>query len=528
MHPLRLGCRRAPGRRVLGQSIPSSSVVPSFDLASPHLEYFVADRASICEVVPDPQAGIILTGVGLHDDPFSPTPFAPRHSSARWDQPGYDNRDPLRAAESNQIILVLRHHVVFHDSCLRLFGTLMHLDQHAFARIGHICASLPFPTRGTSLSWGHDYGGLVRIEDEDFYPWEDRYSDQVFQEAIPMYTADPLHGTEALDILTERPIAPPRPRKSLLPPRTGTTAQGSSAHHDPLSALPLEICTMIADELSVADYLSVRLASRAMWPIFHYQAWWRNKFYAQTHGPEDRSWFIEAWEAQDRLIAADWRYLYRRTRHDQLSPGLKNRKRIWRILQGIPAIVGLDLDTQEDLSATTSSSTSTSIRPRVEARLRPPRRGYESSEGFDGEGCREKYSQAVAVPANVTTIAVHIVRLGDASYICGLEMTNEQGETVCAGYRSSSKEEVCLNGDLRGFIAAVGCRGFHALQIVAAKREGDITTTAWLGDATADCAKTERLALGAGKITEMEARFDVSLANHNRMLKFSHNSDLLT
>lgn len=375
------------------------------------------------------------------------------------------------------------------------------------------------------MSWGHDYGGLVRIENRNSYPWEDRYSDLVLQEADPMYTADPIHNTEALNILTEQPSAPPQPKQPLLPPKAGHL--GSSEGRDPLSLLPLEIRTTIATELSVADYLGTRLASRAMWPIFYYQTWWRKKFYAQTLGHEDRSWFIEAWDAPELLTVMDWRFLYRRTRHDQLSPGLRNRKRIWRLVHNIPNIVALDLEAQQDSPAITSDTASPRMIPRVEARLRPPRRGYESSDGFDGEGCREKFCQTVGIPADAASITVYTVPLGDASYICGLEVADEQGGTARAGYRSNCGLEVHLDGKLRGLVAAVGCRGLHAIQLVMIKNDGkgdgkktttttttSTTTSAWLGDAKADCPKTERLVSTGERVTHIEAHFDVSLARN--------------
>lgn len=45
------------------------------------------------------------------------------------------------------------------------------------ARLLAVCTSLPFQHLG--LSWGYDYGGIVCIDHENHYPWEDQDIDLV-------------------------------------------------------------------------------------------------------------------------------------------------------------------------------------------------------------------------------------------------------------------------------------------------------------------------------------------------------------
>jgi hypothetical protein len=39
-----------------------------------------------------------------------------------------------------------------------------------------VCRSLPFPSEGTGLDWGHDFGGLVFVDNQDRYSWVSSFS----------------------------------------------------------------------------------------------------------------------------------------------------------------------------------------------------------------------------------------------------------------------------------------------------------------------------------------------------------------
>lgn len=63
---------------------------------------------------------------------------------------------------------------LFHDSCWSLLEKAFHPTPVPCVRLYELCQSLPKPLRCDSFSWGHDYGGLVAIDDTHYFPWEDR------------------------------------------------------------------------------------------------------------------------------------------------------------------------------------------------------------------------------------------------------------------------------------------------------------------------------------------------------------------
>ncbi|KAK1478299.1 oxidoreductase, partial [Colletotrichum tamarilloi] len=96
--------------------------------------------------------GVILTGVGLYDDPARGAFIAPVDLKRRWDDPTYN-----------------------------------------------------------SISWGHDYGGASIVDNEHHFPFEDRFSDRDYIDPDPVLSANPYEAEEAHHLLTEAPEEPPSP-----------------------------------------------------------------------------------------------------------------------------------------------------------------------------------------------------------------------------------------------------------------------------------------------------------------------------
>ena len=472
--------------------------VPSLCVTSTHLPFLRVFQLTVwSEVVQRPSGDIILTGLGVHIDHGCPCLFAPLNSAARWDQPGweqpdFENRIPESAEAFNQAALWTKNDVIFHESCWSLLGQYINLNQSAMERLYWICRSFPYPLRGTTLSWGHDYGGIVSIDDEGHYPWEDRYVDREIDFTDPLYTADPIVAPEAQDILSERPQTPPCSQVQSLV---------ASSSKDILSVLPLELLCEIAAYLSTAGFLQARLASRAFGPIFHRQDFWASRF----HRAAERSWFFEVKQYSTRQInPIDWRSLYHRTNPRKLGPNLQNRLRIWDLFQLLPGC--LSLRWLESPSPTVTSSGSSPSRTAA-AQLREPE--PDSLRTFD-QGCCPLRAVKLTVPHNISVFTTYLVQLADATYICGLRVVDSGGDMSEVGYHSPYQQSAVLPeaSTIQGIVLGVGARGVQAIKLRYATMDTDETLTQWLGTAL-DCPKTHRLE-ACGDISGLEASFDVS------------------
>ncbi|KAK2593562.1 hypothetical protein QQS21_008737 [Conoideocrella luteorostrata] len=444
-------------------------------------------------MVPHPSKSIIsLTGVGVHDDISASLFVAPRDPNARWDDAGFDNRDPDLAESFQQVQLQVKSDVMFHDSCFLLLNRFMPVDQFVLERLYQVCRSLPYPLVGTTLSWGHDYGGLVRIDDENYFPWEDRYFDREFNAPEPPYSSDPVDASEALEILRAEPTSPPKTvRVEAMSSNDETTGKIAPIAHDPLCALPTEICYCIAAELPTADFLNARVASRALWPAFHNQSFWKTRFMHPSN-EGDRSWLFET---RDAPTTTDWRFLYHCTCDNKISDTLRNRKRIWQLLRSIPQV--LYLHWSELSTSAPEDSTACVV---ASAKLRPLRR--TGREGFE-EGCRITLTRRLSFPQHISTFTAYQVRFCDGTYISGLKFVDAEGHAYEVGYRSPLYASSTFDNTLKGFVVAAGARGLRSIQLVGS----DDATTDWLGDPSKS-PKTKRLISTNRSITGVEAGFD--------------------
>lgn len=213
-----------------------------------------------------------------------------------------------------------RHGFVFHEACWSLLQHVYNPEAIPLARLLEVCKSLPFPLQASGVSWGHDYGGLVFLDYENSYPWEDRLIERD-EVSITCQRAreNPYDVPEIQRLLKERSQSPPRGKE--------LSSSGSiTEREDCFVGLPWEIREEMAVYLSSADVLSLRRASRAFVHIFSSQHFWASRFKANA----DRAFFFETQNSQERR---DWRSLYRRTNDALGPPGLQNRKRIWALIQ---------------------------------------------------------------------------------------------------------------------------------------------------------------------------------------------------
>ncbi|KAF6805502.1 F-box domain-containing protein [Colletotrichum musicola] len=213
-----------------------------------------------------------------------------------------------------------RHGFVFHEACWDLLEKASHPIPVPVTRLFDICKSLPFPLLFSGLSWGHDHRGLVDIDDEHHFPWEeDRFTDSMYLEPDPVRGENPYDVPEVRIVLTEATGRPPSPGPTI-PVATMPEEHG-------FITLPLELRCAIAIYLPTSDVLNLHLASRAFWAILDNQRFWASRF----GDVSERSWLFEVWD--DVSESRDWRWLCHRTNHDSICPDLRNRVRVWSLAQ---------------------------------------------------------------------------------------------------------------------------------------------------------------------------------------------------
>jgi hypothetical protein len=153
--------------------------------------------------------------------------------------------------------------------------------------------------------------------------------------------------------------------------------------------LPLEIITLISLRLSTADYLNARLAFPLFLPVFNTQKFWHSRFLPNA----ERSWGFEShdWE----ISPCNWLWCYRRTANG--SPSMKNRERVWRLVEKLKTI--LCLEWTEPISSSLAHPSNTAwlqatgdVRPETQLPYK----------GFDG-GCVKFRERQVDIPTGELT-----------------------------------------------------------------------------------------------------------------------------
>ncbi|KND89435.1 hypothetical protein TOPH_05811, partial [Tolypocladium ophioglossoides CBS 100239] len=433
--------------------------------------------------------GIVLTGFGNYDDPWGGTYIAPVDSAARWDDAGYDSPSEDQFGVMRQPAFNNRHGFIFHDACWSLLKRAYGSNPIPVERLFHVCSSLPIPPEGTDLGWGHDYGGLLRVDDEARFPWESPVTDKSADMAA-FATKNPYIVGDIQRLLLAEPQTPPRT----------TSLLSATATRDCFLCLPPEICIAIAGELPTIDALNARLVSRAFWLIFDSQYFWASKF----RDGGGRSWLFEAHDGQS---LPDWRSLYYVTKPSRLGPALRNRARVWNLAMGILRMLGLRRETSSTVFAPMLKSENF-LSSNAAAAIAKPSRSLSST--WFGEGCLALHKEDTGIPDRLFQLTVFLTYVGNVQYVSGLRLIAGSGKYAQLGYESGTFEHIRALPDFQGFNLAVGPRGLQALQVC----KGHEQPSRWYG--TPDNGpKTIQLA-AAGPVAGLEAAFDecklVSLA----------------
>jgi hypothetical protein len=147
-------------------------------------------------VYPSP-SGAFVSGIGCRDEHGDGVWVAPSEPTVRLD----DDHPYLALVElpvMRQHPLNGRHGFVLHDTCWHLLQRAFQPSETPLERLLEICESLPFPLRGNGVCWGHDYRGLLTLDDQDHYPWEDRL---YYSPKIHLYAKENLYNVPEIPVL---------------------------------------------------------------------------------------------------------------------------------------------------------------------------------------------------------------------------------------------------------------------------------------------------------------------------------------
>lgn len=364
-----------------------------------------------------------------------------------------------------------RYGFPFHEGCWSLLEQAYSTEQIPQRRLFEVCRSLPFSNRLDCVTWHHDFGGLISADD-DSYPWEDLFVDQ----EVTFASFNPYVVPEIQQLPDETPTLPDIPKTM-------------SNNADIFADFPLEIINSISLCLPTNDYLNARLALRSFHPVFYMQQFWASKFLPYA----DRSWVFES---KNWRMACNWLWLYRRTANG--SPGMKNRERVWRLVEEVKELLR-----SEWIQPLSRSITDVSDMKWLKAAgdVRPDT--SQPYQGFDG-GCRQFHEKQVCVPPDqLSHLAFSLIQSGGTTYMTGIRFILSRGEDVRLGYMAD--QELILGiTSLIGFYLAVGSRGIQGIQCIL----GNNCESSWIGCPN-NAPKTKRLWF-AKPITSIEAGFDVS------------------
>ncbi len=426
-------------------------------------------------------SGSFVSGVGCREYDESAMWITPSNPTMRWD----DNENHVRVLDELPVMQQCPvngcHGFVLHGACWQLLQRAFQPDEIPLKRLLEVCESLPFPLRGNGVCWGHDYGGLLVLDDQDHYPWEDRLVEQSHSTNICLYAKENPYIVPDISALPGMRLEHPL---HWIPKTQG---------HDCFSRLSWEILEAIAINLSTDDALGMRRISKAFLPLLSSGVFWSSRFEASG----DRRFIFEKRKSRD---TTDWLNLYRLTSNAHSSPGLLNRRRIWDLIR--PLLDMTSLRPAEVLkTAYVDQQSAYLIWTKVAGDMRD-NASDRHPVGFN-EGCPLFGTHVAYLPKDLSKISFSISSVGSVSYVAGIRLIAKKGPDMCLGFVSKGKEAIHEVTTLRGFVLAAGSRGIHALQVI----NEVASPSEWVGCSN-NSPITERLAR-FDSIAALEVGFDV-------------------
>jgi hypothetical protein len=461
-----------------------------------------------------------LSGVGVHREEYwyiyteterDPL-IVPSHYHVRWDDKEITDTDKL------QLILhgpynYTGYAYILHASCCSLLEEYFYPGPIPVARLVEVCKSCPLLNSawsGMCLSWGHDYGGEVALD--NLYPWEEkdfhlsgRYGRSI--EDLEYREADPCRLLDLRELIQGANPAKSKQQshkiieqtQSRQTPTTGQAAMVNDMVPNCFTGLPYEILGTVATFLPTADVRTFAQASKGLKIIIPSelgQSFWASRFIFE---------FDFVFEARKHQGNLDWRWLYFEIVNAlHYSMSLQNRRRIWHLIQS-PLSELLSLQWSGNQSLLPSNQNINKLR------WKEVHGQFTQEKFYFGISCRRFYKQRTSIPTTLQKIIVSSILIGDMTYIAGIRFIHGQGQRVCLGYEGKLSANVMdqsidITG-IQGFILAIGSRGINALQFVT--YGGRLSQ--WFGSPEG-LPKTRRL-ITFKSIIALEAGFDVRYAS---------------
>jgi U3 small nucleolar RNA-associated protein 4 len=387
---------------------------------------------------------------------------------------------------------------LFHVECWELLRTCVHPHEVPAERFFDLCASFPIISRDRQLEWGHDHGGF-RKKIQTRYPWEECRTQlgNAILNYPPYYNEPPLGITDLDDVFDSKAPA--------------GFADNPVSHRfqkqrDCFSILPVEICLEVLISLPSKDVKNLRKASRSFARISLPQMFWVSRF---ARGFE-RDYLFDVKLLNSNLALnekLDAKSIYYQTIPGRiLCGGLTNRRRIWKFLRELVAV--LSIKREEHVSPLPGSWNSGDLAWRQVHGAIPTRDEWTRRHE---RPCKPIYERVAYVPTNIERVFVSTVTFNENEWISGFRVVGQDGKTVCFGYiYPESETSLDLTGEdgkpgvLTGFVTAVGPAGIHALRATML----DGRSTPWVG-VPEMAPKSLRLCMGE-RITHIKALFDVT------------------
>lgn len=201
-------------------------------------------------------ADAFVSGVAqYHDHPFWIVPVDP---NLRWDTV-LDPNGLVDIPVMSQPAVDGIHGFVLHDACWCLLQTAGGASAFSKERLVEVCQSLPFTVWFNGVSWGHDYGGRLKLDTKVWYPWKETFRALEYEKLERLgFLEDPFRGSDLK-------LAPngrfPASHASKDDASNFNASLEPRGRGDCFSRLPWELREMILIHLETKDALNLRQSS---------------------------------------------------------------------------------------------------------------------------------------------------------------------------------------------------------------------------------------------------------------------------